>query len=122
MLQQSRVAVAARSEEEEVVTVVLCCRYRAALDAAVATEQVEVVANLLEELAARSGLSAALGEPFGSGKTLHITLSAPVGQIGNMDKYRCLSGRFLHDIKEQVVRRGAVWLQAAGTRRGCCRC
>jgi len=39
----------------------MCCRYRAALDAAVATEQVEVVANLLEELAARSGLSAALG-------------------------------------------------------------
>ncbi|KAK9905478.1 hypothetical protein WJX75_000621 [Coccomyxa subellipsoidea] len=36
-------------------------QYRAALDAAVATEQVEVVANLLEELAARSGLSAALG-------------------------------------------------------------
>ncbi|BDA47532.1 U3 small nucleolar RNA-associated protein 15 homolog [Coccomyxa sp. Obi] len=36
-------------------------QYRAALDAAVATEQVEVVVNLLEELAARSGLSAALG-------------------------------------------------------------
>ena len=37
-------------------------RYRAALDAALATEQVEIVANLLEELAARSGLGAALGE------------------------------------------------------------
>ena len=39
----------------------LLCRYRAALDAALATEQVETVANLLEELAARSGLNAALG-------------------------------------------------------------
>ena len=37
-------------------------RYRAALDAAVATQQVEVVANLLEELAARQGLASALGE------------------------------------------------------------
>ncbi|CAK0783260.1 hypothetical protein CVIRNUC_006459 [Coccomyxa viridis] len=35
--------------------------YRAALDAALKTEQVEVVANVLEELAARSGLGAALG-------------------------------------------------------------
>jgi hypothetical protein len=33
------------------------------LDAALATEQVELVANLLEELAARSGLGAALGVP-----------------------------------------------------------
>ena len=41
---------------------VTLCRYRAALDAALATEQVEIVANLLEELAARSGLGAALGE------------------------------------------------------------
>lgn len=38
------------------------CRYQAALDAALATEQVEIVANLLEELAARSGLGAALGK------------------------------------------------------------
>lgn len=43
---------------------VRCCRYRAALDAALATEQVEIVANLLEELAARSGLSAALGAAY----------------------------------------------------------
>ena len=40
----------------------MLCRYRAALDAALATEQVEIVANLLEELAARSGLGAALGK------------------------------------------------------------
>ena len=43
------------------------CRYRAALDAALATEQVEIVANLLEELAARSGLGAALGEGLSPG-------------------------------------------------------
>ena len=47
------------------MTLAHCRRYRAALDAAVATQQVEVVANLLEELAARSGLSSALGAtPF----------------------------------------------------------
>lgn len=42
-------------------------RYRAALNAALATEQVDVVASILEELAARSGLAAALGE-----KLLHM--------------------------------------------------
>ncbi len=54
-----------REEADWILSVLLCGRYRAALDAALATEQVEVVANLLEELAARSGLSAALGAaPF----------------------------------------------------------
>ena len=44
------------------------CRYRAALDAAVGTGQVEVVANLLEELAARQGLASALGEGLSPGQ------------------------------------------------------
>ncbi len=44
------------------VIIGVMCRYRAALDAALATEQVEIVANLLEELASRSGLGAALGK------------------------------------------------------------
>ena len=38
-------------------------QYREALDAAVATGRPEIVSSLVEELAARSGLPAALGEP-----------------------------------------------------------
>ena len=51
------------SSREQAVTSAAClpCRYRAALDAAVGTGQVEIVANLLEELAARQGLASALG-------------------------------------------------------------
>lgn len=57
------------------------CRYRAALDAALATEQVELVANLLEELAARSGLGAALGAP--SHKPQCLTSSQAVSDCIN---------------------------------------
>jgi len=39
-------------------------QYREALDAAVSTARPEIVGSLVEELAARSGLPAALGEPF----------------------------------------------------------
>ena len=37
------------------------CRYRDALDAAIATRKAEVVISVIEELAARSGLDNALG-------------------------------------------------------------
>ena len=38
-------------------------QYREALDAAISTNRPEVVGSIVEELAARSGLPAALGEP-----------------------------------------------------------
>ena len=39
-------------------------RYREALNAALDTQEAAVVASLIEELAARSGLNAALGKPM----------------------------------------------------------
>ncbi len=38
-------------------------QYREALDAAISTDRPEIVSSIVEELAARSGLPAALGEP-----------------------------------------------------------
>ena len=38
-------------------------QYREALDAAISTNRPEIVSSIVEELAARSGLPAALGEP-----------------------------------------------------------
>jgi len=59
MVEETLIDQVKRQDSSEILC--LTCRYRAALDAALATEQVEIVANLLEELAARSGLGAALG-------------------------------------------------------------
>lgn len=49
-------------------------RYKEALDAALRPGQPETVASLLQELAARAGLSAALGAPGFSAHALIIQL------------------------------------------------
>lgn len=53
-------------------------QYREALDAAVATARPEIVSSLVEELAARSGLPAALGNP--SPPLIHLATLQPKKQ------------------------------------------
>lgn len=68
-----------------------------------ATEQVEVVANLLEELAARSGLSAALGAV-----SVRIVLTLPGAQHAAR---RCLHACFMWTTKD-LLANGSPVLQS----------
>lgn len=101
------------------------CRYRAALDAAVATQQVEIVASLLEELAARSGLASALGvrSPLAAVHLNALSILSPCKPSIYLSSVGAHTGK-VGPMSEGTPESGTMMLpdQVGGTRTASCLC